>query len=175
MPHVATVAKFRRPSIGRIGSSQAGGSNVLKAEARSQKVRSRSTPALGRVAGHQGRVDGADRDADEPVGRHADLGEALVDPALIGPQCPAALQQQDFVIVLTSFHGVTSGRMCPSNGAPRRCCRAAAAKRLFLGSPAAVQVSGRRREEFLRLEYLFSKTDTKWRKSSGQAHRILFP
>ena len=49
---------------------------------------------LGRIAGNQGRVDGADRNAGGPVGVKARLGKRLVDATLIGAERAAALQQQ---------------------------------------------------------------------------------
>jgi len=49
---------------------------------------------LGRVAGDQGAVDGADRDAGHPVGMKIGFGQSLVDARLIGTQRAATLQQE---------------------------------------------------------------------------------
>jgi hypothetical protein len=47
-----------------------------------------------RIAGDQGRVDGADRDAGDPVRMQVRLGQGLVDAGLIRAERTAALQQQ---------------------------------------------------------------------------------
>src|SRR5271167_5149866 len=51
-------------------------------------------PLSRRVARDQGRVYGADGNARDPVGMEIGLGKRLVDSALIGAQCAAALKQQ---------------------------------------------------------------------------------
>jgi hypothetical protein len=51
-------------------------------------------PPLRRVAGDQGRVDGADRDAGDPMRMKVRLRQRLVDTALVGPESATALQQQ---------------------------------------------------------------------------------
>src|SRR5258706_11900422 len=43
------------------------------------------------IPGNQRAVDGADRDARDPVGMDAGLGQRLVDSSLIGAECAAAL------------------------------------------------------------------------------------
>ena len=54
----------------------------------------RRQPPLGRVAGDQRSVDGADRDAGNPVRLQPGFMQRLVDAALIGAQRAAALQNQ---------------------------------------------------------------------------------
>ena len=49
---------------------------------------------LRRIAGDQGGIDGADRDAGDPVGVEVSLGQGLIDAALIGAERTAALQQE---------------------------------------------------------------------------------
>src|SRR5262249_20648744 len=47
------------------------------------------------VAGNDRAVDGADRGADHPVGLNAGFVQGLIDPALIGAECAAALKDQN--------------------------------------------------------------------------------
>ena len=46
------------------------------------------------IAGDDGRIDGADRGADDPVGLDARLVQRLIDAALIGAERAAALQHE---------------------------------------------------------------------------------
>jgi hypothetical protein len=46
------------------------------------------------VAGDEARIDGADRGADQPVRLDAGLVQRLIDAALIGAECAAALQHK---------------------------------------------------------------------------------
>src|SRR5581483_11849920 len=67
----------------------------------------------------------------------AELGEALVHAAVIGPQRPPALQEQDLVVVVTTFHGVTrvEGGLHPviRAAAPRANALVTAARRRLPG------------------------------------------
>ncbi len=49
-------------------------------------------PVFGPVADDQGRIDGADRGADHPVGLDAGLVKGFIDPRLVGAHRAAALQ-----------------------------------------------------------------------------------
>ena len=49
---------------------------------------------MGRVAGDDGTIDGADRDAGDPVGMDVGFRQRLVDASLVCPQRTAALQKQ---------------------------------------------------------------------------------
>ena len=49
---------------------------------------------LGRIAGDQGGIDGADRDAGNPFGFEPRFRQALVHPGLIGAERAAALQHE---------------------------------------------------------------------------------
>ena len=51
-------------------------------------------PLVRRIAGDDGGVDRADRDAGDPVGIDLGLGERGVDPGLVGAERAAALQHQ---------------------------------------------------------------------------------
>jgi len=51
--------------------------------------------ALGRrVAHNDGRVDGADGNAGDPIWMQVRLGQRFIDPSLIGAECAALLQQE---------------------------------------------------------------------------------
>ena len=58
------------------------------------KTRAAGRRGLGRVAGDDRSVDGADRDAGDPVGMKSGFGQRLVDACLIGAERAAALQKQ---------------------------------------------------------------------------------
>ena len=64
-------------------------------------------PALRRVAGDDGGIDGADRDADHPIRFQPGLMQSLVDAGLIGAERAAALQNQaDPIAALRPGHGL---------------------------------------------------------------------
>ena len=47
-----------------------------------------------RVAGDQRRIDGANRNAGDPIGMQIGLRQSLIDARLIGPESAAALQDK---------------------------------------------------------------------------------
>ncbi len=51
-------------------------------------------PPFRRVAGDQGRIDGADGDSGDPMWMEVRFGKRLIDAGLIGAQGSATLQQQ---------------------------------------------------------------------------------
>jgi hypothetical protein len=51
-------------------------------------------PRVGGVAGDDGGIDGADRDAGDPVGGDVRLGQCLVHAGLVGAERAAALQDE---------------------------------------------------------------------------------
>src|SRR6185503_14306935 len=82
-----------------------------------ERTQALGTP-LRRVSGYDGPVDGADRDARDPVGLVAVLGQGCVDARLVGPQGSAALQDQ------RHLGAVRRQRLAPGLGARcRRGCR----------------------------------------------------
>ena len=60
---------------------------------------------FGRIARDQRCVDGADRNACDPVGREALLGHAFVHSGLVGAERTAALQDKNAVLVLDAERG----------------------------------------------------------------------
>src|SRR5947209_6683523 len=70
-------------------------------------------PPLGRIAGDEGRVERANRDAPDPVRVQVGLGQRLIDAALVGAQRAAALQQQrDALEVGANLRAVRLGARC---------------------------------------------------------------
>ena len=79
-------------------------------------------PVLRAVAGDQGGVDRADRDAGDPVGRVPHRREALVHAGLVGAEGAAALEDEDAILALRRRRPAArdrGGRCGPSRrGAP---------------------------------------------------------
>ena len=57
-----------------------------------------------RIAGDQGRVDGADRGADDPVGLDAGFVQRLVDSGLVGAERAATLEDEHDLAGVGSNH-----------------------------------------------------------------------
>jgi hypothetical protein len=58
-------------------------------------------PPLRGITGDQSRIDAANGDTDDPAGYHTRFDQTLVHTGLVGPECAAALQQEDLVIKFT--------------------------------------------------------------------------
>ena len=71
----------------------------LRPRHRAPECLQRRKPLLGRVAGDERRVDGADGDARDPVGVAFGLAKRLIDASLIGAQRAAALQHQRHPVI----------------------------------------------------------------------------
>ena len=63
-------------------------------------------PAHRIVAGNDGGVDGADRDARHPIGMKPGFGQPLIDAALVGAERAAALERQCDAFEGRAFHHV---------------------------------------------------------------------